>query len=201
VWIGSRDRERARQAATRIAGIVAQGRVEGALNAEAAGQAEFVVLAVPVAAQVETLQSAREAFSERTVLVDATVPLDRALGGRLGALVSLWEGSAGQRAARHAGGFAKVTAAFHSLSAVSLADLATPLDSDVLVVGDDASARARVSAWVKKIPGARPVDGGRLENARYAEHLAALLISLNLQHRVRSSGIRFTGLPGLEDLA
>jgi predicted dinucleotide-binding enzyme len=71
--------------------------------------------------------------------------------------------------------------------------------SDVLVVGDDREARRITADLIGKIAGARTIDAGPLENARYAEHLAALLISLNLRHEVDSSGVRFTGLPGLED--
>jgi len=44
------------------------------------------------------------------------------------------------------------------------------------------------------IPGVRGIDAGPLDNARLLESAAALLISLNLRHKVTSSGIRFTGL-------
>jgi hypothetical protein len=39
------------------------------------------------------------------------------------------------------------------------------------------------------------VDGGRLANARLAEQLAILLLSINRLAR-RTVGIRFTNLPG-----
>jgi predicted dinucleotide-binding enzyme len=38
------------------------------------------------------------------------------------------------------------------------------------------------------------IDVGPLENARFLESAAALLIALNLRHRVKHSGIRITGL-------
>jgi len=46
-----------------------------------------------------------------------------------------------------------------------------------------------------KIPGARALNGGKLENARIVESLTALLIGLNMRYKVHATGIRFTGLP------
>ena len=46
-----------------------------------------------------------------------------------------------------------------------------------------------------KIPGARALNGGKLENARIVESLTALLIGLNMRYKAHSAGIRFTGLP------
>ncbi len=44
------------------------------------------------------------------------------------------------------------------------------------------------------IPGVRAIDAGPLDNARLLESAAALLISLNLRHKVKESGMRITGL-------
>jgi predicted dinucleotide-binding enzyme len=44
------------------------------------------------------------------------------------------------------------------------------------------------------IPGVRAIDAGALDNARLLESAAALLIALNLRHKVKESGMRFTGL-------
>ena len=44
------------------------------------------------------------------------------------------------------------------------------------------------------IPGVRAIDAGPLDNARLLESAATLLISLNLRHKVTSSGMRFTGV-------
>ncbi len=40
-------------------------------------------LLVPLSAQVETLKSIRTSFAPGAILVDATVPLEIAIGGRL----------------------------------------------------------------------------------------------------------------------
>lgn len=195
--IGSRDLEKAQDAARRIAEMAGRGQVEGRLNPEAVSEAGIVILTVPLAAQIGILKSVRASFRPGAVLVDATVPLEAAIGGRVSRLLTLWAGSAAQQTAQHVPEGVAVTSAFHCLSAEVLADLERDVDSDVLICGDSVNAKAAVRDLVKLIPGARAVDAGPLENSRFAESLAALLISLNLRYKVKSSGVRITGLgPG-----
>lgn len=196
--IGSRDLGKAQDAARRIAEMAGRGQVEGRLNPEAVSEAGIVILTVPLAAQIGILKSVRASFRPGAVLVDATVPLEAAIGGRVSRLLTLWAGSAAQQAAQHVPEGVAVTSAFHCLSAEVLADLERDVDSDVLICGDSVNAKAAVRDLLKLIPGARAVDAGPLENSRFAESLAALLISLNLRYKVKSSGVRITGLgPGI----
>ena len=169
--------------------------VTGHTNEDAVAAAGIVVLTVPLAAQVETLKSIRGSFAPGAILVDATVPLEIAIGGRVSRMLTLWDGSAAQQAARLVPGV-PVVAAFHALSAEALAKLDHPLDCDTLICGDSAEAKAAVSRLAAMIPGVRAIDAGPLDNARLLESAAALLISLNLRHKVKESGMRITGLPG-----
>ena len=191
VLIGSRDLKRAAAAAARIAGA------EGRLNADAVREADMVILTVPLEAQLSTLKALRASFRPGAVLVDTTVPLEAAIGGRLSRTLGLWSGSAAEQAARHVPEGVAVVAAFHSVSAELLAEMDRPVDSDVLLCGDSAEAKAAVRELIEMLPGARAVDAGSLENARLLENLAALLISLNIRYKVRHAGVRITGLePG-----
>ena len=197
VLIGSRNADRAQTTATAISVQAAASEVTGHTNPDAVSKAGIVILTVPLSAQVETLKSIRTSFASGAILVDATVPLEIALGGRVSRTVSLWDGSAAQQAARLAPAGVAVVAAFHGLSAEALARLAQPVECDALICGDSAEAKATVSALAETIPGVRAVDAGPLDHARYLESSAALLIALNLRHKVRHSGIRITGInPG-----
>ncbi len=198
VRIGSRNAEKARDAAGRIAEATGAREVSGLANHEAAARAPIVVLTVPLAAQVEILKSIRGSFSEGTILVDATVPLEVAIGGRVSRTVSLWDGSAAQQAARLVPERVRVVSAFHALSAELLAHLDRPVDCDALLCGDDADAKSAVAALAEAIPGVRAIDAGPLDNARFLESAAALLISLNLRHKVKGSGMRITGIGTVE---
>ena len=194
VFIGSRDPRKARDAAEKVREQVPGSAVEGLANAQAVARAPIVVLTVPLTAQIATLKSIRDRLRPDAILVDTTVPLEKALGGRLSRIVQLWDGSAAEQAERYVGKPTRVTGAFHSLGSEALRDLDNDVDSDVLVTGNDRDARAAVAKLVEDIPGARAVDFGPLENSRYAEQTAALLITLNLRHRSSSAGLRFTGL-------
>jgi NADPH-dependent F420 reductase len=193
VRIGSRNLEKAHEAASRIIEQTKSTEVKGQTNSDAVANARIIILTVPLAAQVETLKSIRGSIAPGAILIDATVPLEIAIGGRLSRMITLWDGSAAQQAARLVPGV-PVVAAFHALSAEALANLDHPLDCDALICGDSAEAKATVAQLAAMIPGVRAIDVGALDNARLLESAAALLISINLRHKVKASGMRITGL-------
>src|SRR5216683_2635836 len=188
VIIGSRDVQKAQDAAQRI------GKAEGKLNADAVKEADIVILTVPLTAQIPTLKSLQASFRPSAILVDATVPLEAAIGGRVSHTLTLWAGSAAQQAARYTPPGVSVVAAFHTLSADLLANLDQSIDSDVPICGDNLEAKSLVTELIAMLPGARAIDCGPLENARLIESAAALLISLNIRHKVKHTGLRITGL-------
>ncbi len=200
VLVGSRDLGRAQSAAREIAAQAGTGEVTGHTNPDAVSKAEIVILTVPLSAQVPTLKSIRASFAPGAILVDATVPLEIAIGGRLSRTVSLWDGSAAQQAARNAPSGVPVVAAFHTLGAEALATHDQQVDCDTLICGDNAEAKAAVIELAETISGVRAIDAGPLDNARYLENSAALLIALNLRYKVKHSGLRITGL-GLGEVA
>src|SRR5207244_2836685 len=74
VVIGSRSAERAREAAAAINARIGFERAEGADNLAAARGGDIVVLTVPYAAQLATLEEVKAALVGK-ILVDVTVPL------------------------------------------------------------------------------------------------------------------------------
>ena len=192
IVIGSRDEAKAQDAASRVKAAVPSADIAGAANVGAAAQGTIVILAVPFSAQAAILKTIRPSLKS-AILVDATVPLAATIGGRATRLLGVWEGSAAQ-AARDLLPGVSVVSAFHNVSAEILQDLAAKPDCDILICGDDATAKERVSALVKLIPGLRPLDAGPLEMSRIVEGLTTLLISLNRRYKVHESGIRITGI-------
>jgi 8-hydroxy-5-deazaflavin:NADPH oxidoreductase len=71
--------------------------------------------------------------------------------------------------------------------------LSRPVDCDVLVCGDDADAKARITALAETF-GARGVDVGALNQAHTLERLTALLVSAGRRVRRHELGVRITGL-------
>jgi 8-hydroxy-5-deazaflavin:NADPH oxidoreductase len=194
VVLGSRDPERAAEAARKLSDEVPDAEIEGMGNAEAARQGPVVVLAVPFRAQSENLTNLKDALESGQLLVDCTVPLAAAVSGKATRTLGVWQGSAAQQAQEMVPDGVAVVAAFHTVGAPELGDREKVLDEDVLICGDKKADKAKVAALVEAIPGLRAVNAGPLETARIVEQLTPLLISINVRYKVHA-GIRITGLP------
>ena len=194
VIVGSRNAERAREAATKIQAAVGKdAKVSGEENNSACATADLLVLTIPFEGHAALLKQIKPAIRPGSIVVDATVPLAASVGGRATRTLGVWQGSAAQQAAELVPQGVSVVAAFHNISADILNGDA-PVDCDVVVCSDDAAAAQTVRTLAAKIPGVRAIDGGKLENARILEQITALLIGLNIRHKGHS-GIRITGLP------
>jgi NADPH-dependent F420 reductase len=77
----------------------------------------------------------------------------------------------------------RVVAAFHHLPARKVGAIDDPLDSDVLVCGDDREAVTIICDLVDEIPGCRPLDAGELSNATAIEAFTAVLLQLNVRYK------------------
>jgi NADPH-dependent F420 reductase len=194
VIIGSRDEQRAQVAAAAIQARVGnQANVSGKENSAACAAADILMLTVPFEGQATLLKQLKNSITPGSILIDATVPLASAVGGRSARPLGIWQGSAAQQTAELVPKGVSVVAAFHNLSA-ELLNGEEPLDCDVIVCSDDPDAAQLTRELAAKIPGVRAIDGGKLENARIVENITALLIGLNIRHKGHA-GIRITGLP------
>ena len=186
VTVGSRDSVRASQCADELGAGVSAASNEGACAQD------LVIIAVPWSAHNATLAELARALEGRTV-IDAVNPIASDERGPYALAVEA--GSATQEAQRLLPS-SVVVGAFHHLSAERLQSM-DALDADVLVVGDDREAIARVIAMIGVVPGLRGVYAGRLRNAGQIEALTANLIAINRRYRTQS-GLRVTGLDALE---
>jgi NADPH-dependent F420 reductase len=185
VIIGSRSTERAQAAATEL-GLG----VEGMDNAACARAGDVVIVAVPWEGHARTLEALAAELAGKLV-VDCVNPL--AFDKRGAYAVRPEEGSAAQQAAALLPE-ARVTAAFHHLSAVLLQDPAIEkVDTDVMVLGDSRADCEIVQALAARIPGMRGVFAGRLRTAHQVESLVANLIAVNRRYKAHA-GIRLTDI-------
>jgi len=194
IVIGSRQKQRALEAAERARDQAPDGEFSGLDNGAAVAAADIVVLSVPFRNQAETLANIKDSLSPGQLLIDATVPLAAAAGGKATRMIGVWQGSAAQQAAELVPEGVRVVSALHTVSAASLTDLSHPLDQDVLVCGDSRADKREAAALIERIDGLRCVDCGRLEMARTTESLTALLIAVNARYKIHA-GIRLTSLP------
>lgn len=193
VNIGSRDAQRALEAAGHASERVPAGTYIGLENHQAVENTEIVILSVPFRTQSETLGNLKHVLTADHLLVDATVPLAAAVGGKATRTLGVWQGSAAQQAQEMVPEGVRVVSAFHTVSASLLGDLDHELDEDILICGDRKADKAKLADLVNAITGLRAVDAGPLETARIVEQLTALIISINVRNKVRA-GIKITGL-------
>lgn len=195
IVLGSRDAQRAQEAAQRIAAKAGSAaRIRGEENPRALVEADVAVLTVPFTGHAPLLKQLKAAWKPGTILIDATVPLAASVGGSATHTLGVWAGSAAEEAAQLVPAGVTVAAAFQNLGASKLMSN-EPVDCDVVVCSNDDRARQVACELAEKISGVRALNGGKLENARIVEQLTALLITLNMRYKVQGAGIRFTGLP------
>ncbi len=194
VTIGSRDADRAEEAAQKARALVPNGKFAGLENGAAAAANELVVLSVPFRSHSETLTNLKSSLRAGQLVLDATVPLAAAVSGKATRMLGVWQGSAAQQAQEMVPDGVSVLAGLHTVSASLLSDLEHKIDEDVLICGDRREEKARVAELLERIEGLRAVDCGKLEMARITESLTALLISMNVRYKTQA-GFHVTGLP------
>ena len=187
VVLGSRTAEKGASTAAELADATGTA-ITGAANADAAVDADVVVVAVPWEGHADLLRELAPLLAGK-IVVDCVNPLGFDKQGAYALPVE--EGSATQQAAALLPE-SRVVGAFHHVSAVTLEDPdVETVDTDVLVLGDDREATDLVQALADAVPGMRGVYGGRLRNAHQVEALTANLISVNRRYQAHA-GLRVT---------
>jgi 8-hydroxy-5-deazaflavin:NADPH oxidoreductase len=165
VLVGSRDPERARAVATKV------GAAAGASYADAAADADVVILTVPWSAMDETLEQLGDL--EGTVVVDVSYPYNKrereALKGRSTA-----------EAIQDRLPNAKVFKGWNHVHAKHLtaADV-DGIAASVLIAGDDPQGKEIIFALARDM-GFHPVDAGALKATRDLEKLVGTMLFVKL---------------------
>ena len=196
VIIGSRKEEKALEVVEQAKKDLADYdlSIVGMANEDAAKEGDVLIITVPLAAQKPTVEGIKE-FCTDKIVMDATVPLETAIGGKPFRFIDLMEGSAAERTASILEGTgAKVICAFCNISKSHLSNIPEEIDCDCLIAGDDKEAKEVAAEIIDKIPGIKTLDCGVLEKARIIEKITPLLIGLNIKYRSHYGGLRITGI-------
>lgn len=197
VIVGSRKEEKAITVVEEAIEEIGQynpAKMIGMANEDAAKDADVLILTVPLQAQVETIKSIKE-YVKNKIVLDATVPLESAIGGNVSSLLHVSHGSAAERTAKllESEG-ARVVVAFSNISNSHLANIPEPIDCDCLICGDDEEAKKVAVEIIEKIPDLRAIDVGGLNKAHLIESITPLLIGLNIKYKSHYGGFRITGV-------
>ena len=187
IIIGSRTQAKADAAVAALHEISPDTPARALENPAAAEAGDLVVLTVPFAHQLSTLETVRAGLQGK-ILIDTSVPLMPPAVGR----VQLPEGgSAGKRAQDFLGEDVEVVSAFQNIAA-HLLQTEADIECDVLVAGNKVSARARVIELIEDA-GMNGFHVGPIDNSAAAEALTSVLIQINRRHEIAHSGIRIVG--------
>jgi predicted dinucleotide-binding enzyme len=173
VEVMSRDAAKARALAEQIGA----GATTGTFGDAPAGN--IVILAVPYAAVLDVVKQYGEELAGK-LLVDITNPV----ASDFTSFVTPSDSFGAQEIVKAAPADAVVIKAFNTLFSHVLA--AGPVKSyplDVFIAGDDAQAKARISAFIESL-GLRPMDTGLLPMARTLEHVCLLSLGL-MTHSIK----------------
>jgi 8-hydroxy-5-deazaflavin:NADPH oxidoreductase len=172
VEIIGRDPVKAKESAAALGGATV-----GTAGTGPAG--DIVVLAVPYASAAAVVSEYGDALDGK-IIIDITNPVTPDFKG----FVTPDGTSGAQEIAKAAPASAHVVKAFNTLFANVLADgPAEGRPVDVFIAGDDAHAKADVSAFIESL-GLRPMDAGELPMARAVENAALLQLGL-MTHSVK----------------
>ncbi|MFI1485435.1 NADPH-dependent F420 reductase [Streptomyces sp. NPDC020747] len=160
-------------------------------NMASALAGDIVILAVPYAGAAAVVSEYGDALQGK-IIIDLTNPVSPDLQG----FVTPDGSSGAQEIAKAAPAGAHVVKAFNTLfSHVLAAGPAEGRRLDVFIAGDDARAKARVSAFIESL-GLRPMDTGQLAMARALENVGLLELGLathTFEHANFSLGVSILG--------
>ncbi|MGO8872595.1 MAG: NADPH-dependent F420 reductase [Acidimicrobiales bacterium] len=189
VVIGSRDGQRADTIAHALVEEWADRRlgVTGTSNEEAA-DCDVLVVATPWDSAVSTVLPLAGSVRGKVV-----VSMANALAKEGREFLALLPPRGSVAAAIQAAlPHALVSASFHHLPAAEMEKLTTAVAGDVLVCSDHPEATAVTLALVDSIGGLRGIDAGSLAQAAPIEAFTAVLVTVNIRHKVHAA-VRLTG--------
>jgi hypothetical protein len=191
IIIGSRDEQKAAEAASRLNEEAGVENIVGMENKRASEEVDIIVLTVPFSNHMSTLSLIAPAL-EGKILVDVTVPL---VPPKVRTVHIPEGGSCAKSAQEFLGKGVRVVSAFQSVAATHLDDLDHDINCDVLVCGNDPEARETV-VQLALDAGMKAWHAGVIANSIVAEAMTSSLIFINNRYKIDGAGLRITGQPG-----
>jgi hypothetical protein len=191
IIIGSRDEQKAAEAASRLNEEAGVENIVGMENKRASEEVGIIVLTVPFSNHMSTLSLIAPAL-EGKILVDVTVPL---VPPKVRTVHIPEGGSCAKSAQEFLGKGVRVVSAFQSVAATHLDDLDHDINCDVLVCGNDPEARETV-VQLALDAGMKAWHAGVIANSIVAEAMTSSLIFINNRYKIDGAGLRITGQPG-----
>ncbi|MEM2759456.1 MAG: NADPH-dependent F420 reductase [Nitrososphaerales archaeon] len=197
VIVGSREAQRAIEAATSYSKIVAEaygsamrGSITGNENIAMAKDCDLLVLSIPYEYIDDTCGKIAEVARKECIIVSPIVPMRKGSNGFEYIPMKEKTESATERVASKIPPRSRIVSALHTISEVKLKQLNESLDCDAFICGDDLNTVNTVSKLTAEIKGLRPLYLGSLSMAYQAEVMTPLLLNLSKLNKIRHPGLK-----------
>ena len=199
VIIGSRNYDRAKSTAKELYNMTKsfyqgemKGSIDGDTNSAIVRESEVIVVTLPSEATIPTLRELKGQFRSGQIIVSVVVPMERR--GNLFRVTSFTsDGMGAKSAAEVIQAFVwpcPVVSGFHTVPAACLIDMASILEIDVFMAGNDDQAISTVSKLAQDIPNVRPLKVGPLEDSKWLEALTPLLLNTAILNNLHDPAVR-----------
>jgi 8-hydroxy-5-deazaflavin:NADPH oxidoreductase len=196
VLIGSRDSQRASDAASEYANIAKEvhgaisGTIAGKDNISVAEQSDVLILAIPYENIDSICSELLGKIKDSCTVISPIVPMVKTETGF--EFIPIKEGKpfAHQMVQKHMKNKTKLVSAFHVISEKKLVDPKLVLDYDIFVCGDDKESLDVVNGLILEIKGLRAIFLGSGALAYLAEMSTPLLLNAMIKNKMKNPGIK-----------
>jgi len=192
IFIGSRSDEKARGIAdeyqAKLKELGMDSTIHGMANADAAKEAEVIIISIPPEYAAATISQVRDSISDQ-VVVTPVVSMKRE--GKTFLFNPPAQGSSALEIREALPETAKLVSAYHNLPAKELSEIDRELDYDVVICGDDDAAKEVVKKLTEDMPKLRVLDAGGLEASAMIEAMTPLIVNLNVRYKPRHFSVKF----------
>lgn len=190
IVIGSREKNRAKDAAQSILSVLPLADVTGTDNEDMIRRCDVIFITVPFVAQQQALRGLAPLFLDK-IVVCTTVPVE--FSNNAIELAPVLEGGAALQAQADLPE-ARIVGAFQNIAAADLWNIADPLDADVIIASDSETAKQRTMELCSLLPNLGVVDGGGLNTTPYLEALTVLLLRINKNYPGKHATFKLSGI-------
>ncbi|MDE1820748.1 MAG: NAD(P)-binding domain-containing protein [Euryarchaeota archaeon] len=156
------------------------GRGSTGTSEQAATHGEMILVCVHGTGAEEAVSTAGPDHFQGKVVIDTTNPLDTSRGFPPGLFVGITD-SLGERLQRKLPG-AKLVKAFNTISSVQMVDPKFPGGApELMICGNDAGAKARVTEVAKELGWPGTLDLGGIEASRWMEAFVPLWVTVGMK--------------------
>ncbi|MFI5322655.1 MAG: NADPH-dependent F420 reductase [Thermodesulfobacteriota bacterium] len=192
IYIGSRSDEKAKGIASeyieKLKALGLESRIHGMPNADAAKEAEVVIISIPPEHAASTVSQIRDSFTNQ-IVVTPVVSMKRE--GKTFLFNPPQQGSSALEIKAALPDTARIVSAYHNLPASELSEIDRRLDYDVVICGDDEGAKDVVKRLTEDMPNLRVLDAGPLEVSAMIEAMTPLIVNLNVRYKPQHFSVKF----------